>query len=720
MAQSSQSTSKYPFLAGGGEMGELTRNYDWASSPLGTPDQWPQSLRTTLGLLLHSAFPMLLFWGQELTCFYNDAFRPSLGHPGKHPALGKAAPVMWSDIWGFIGPLLQQVQQSGEPVYFEDQLVPFYRNGRIEDIYWTFSYSPAFGDTGQIDGVLVTCTETTNAVLGRRKLENSQLQVLALFEQSPVAIAQIRAPDLVFQLANPFYGDLVGRLPSQLVGNALLDALPELQGQGFDHLLRQVISTGIPYTAYEVAVELVRHKQRETIYVDMTYQPQGESNGAGGADGVAGVLVVCTDVTQQVLARQKLEEAESGLRVAIELAQLGTWSIDVATGGLTYSDRLIEWFGFDPRQQAYHQVIPLLDPQDQERIAQAVARALTPESGGVYDEIYTVIHPQTGQKRILHAHGKTVFDAQGNAIRLNGTAQDITREREIQLALEQQVQLRTQQLAVVNDQLAATNQELQTHLEEYAAINDQLAESNRLLLRSNDSLQQFAYVASHDLQEPLRKIQQFGELLKTEYADREGAGPDYIRRMQAAAGRMGQLIKDLLSFSRISAQGGDLAPVALDQVVVTVLEDLEVSIQEAGAVVEIGPLPVVLGDVLLLGQLFQNLLSNALKFRQPATPPHIRIRSSLRLATELPADVKPSQPSALYHQILVIDNGIGFDEQYRERIFEVFQRLHGKNQYAGTGIGLAICERVVANHGGAITASSQPGQGATFSIFLPV
>src|SRR5579871_3994705 len=144
--QQPQDGATLSFLAGDGEMAELTRNFNWEDSSLGLPGQWPTSLLTTLGILLHSAFPMFLFWGKDLVCFYNDAFRPSLGADGKHPALGKTGKEVWGDIWEQISPWIYQVIETGKPVFFEDQLVPFYRNGQTEDIYWTFSYSPAYGD----------------------------------------------------------------------------------------------------------------------------------------------------------------------------------------------------------------------------------------------------------------------------------------------------------------------------------------------------------------------------------------------------------------------------------------------------------------------------------------------------------------------------------------------------------------------------------------------
>ncbi len=267
----------------------------------------------------------------------------------------------------------------------------------------------------------------------------------------------------------------------------------------------------------------------------------------------------------------------------------------------------------------------------------------------------------------------------------------MTEQRRVQLALEQQVEQRTRQLQ--------------------ASIGD--------LQRSNQNLQQFAYIASHDLQEPLRKVQQFGDLLRHQYASQLGEGTDYLTRMQAAAGRMSTLIRDLLTFSRISTQQEATAPVSLEAVVRAVLTDLELVIQETKAEVNVGSLPTVQGDQSQLEQLFRNLLSNALKFRRASVAPVIHITTQRVAAQDLPAGVRPVREGTAYERIDVSDNGIGFDPKYVDRIFQVFQRLHGKNEFAGTGIGLAICEKVVANHGGAITATGQPGQGATFSVYVP-
>ncbi len=241
----------------------------------------------------------------------------------------------------------------------------------------------------------------------------------------------------------------------------------------------------------------------------------------------------------------------------------------------------------------------------------------------------------------------------------------------------------------------------------------QLEAMNQELLRSNDSLQQFAYVASHDLQEPLRKIQSFGALLQENYGDQLGEfGQDALARMQSAATRMSLLITDLLTYSRISTNRQPFQPVDLDEVLTEVLNDLEVPIKATHAIIDRTPLPTIAGDRTQLRQLFQNLLSNALKF-QPLSDeaneqPHIQIDCQQELID-----------GRVWYDISISDNGIGFDPKYVDRIFQVFQRLHGKQAYAGTGVGLAICKRVIDSHGGTLTAASQPGKGATFQMRIP-
>jgi len=277
------------------------------------------------------------------------------------------------------------------------------------------------------------------------------------------------------------------------------------------------------------------------------------------------------------------------------------------------------------------------------------------------------------------------------------TAQGVRREVEITLvpiAVDQRI---TGVFGVVRD----TTEERR--------IAGELDRALRDLTARNRELQDFAYVASHDLQEPLRKVQAFSDRVMQRYTkDLDPQAVDYLRRIDGAANRMQVLIDDLLAYSRVTSQGQPFAPVDLGDVLDDVLSDLEVRIEDSGAHVEAGPLPVVEGDRTQLRQLLQNLLANAIKFRAPGRPPRIRIE----------AGTTPEQPGSV--RLSVEDNGIGFDPAHAERIFAPFQRLHGRHEYEGTGIGLAVVRRIIERHHGRITAVGHPGEGARFEVTLPL
>jgi PAS domain S-box-containing protein len=233
---------------------------------------------------------------------------------------------------------------------------------------------------------------------------------------------------------------------------------------------------------------------------------------------------------------------------------------------------------------------------------------------------------------------------------------------------------------------------------------------------SNRELQDFASVASHDLQEPLRKIQAFGDRLKMKHGDALGdGGRDYLERMQNAAGRMQTLINDLLTFSRVTTKAQPFVEVDLAEVAAGVVSDLEARVERSGGRVEIGEMLTLDADPLQMRQLLQNLIGNALKFHKPDEPPFVKVWCERAESND--ADAEPAGGELC--RVFVFDNGIGFDEKYLDRIFTVFQRLHGRHAYEGTGVGLAVCRRIAERHGGSITATSEPGRGSTFVVTLP-
>jgi len=267
-----------------------------------------------------------------------------------------------------------------------------------------------------------------------------------------------------------------------------------------------------------------------------------------------------------------------------------------------------------------------------------------------------------------------------------------------------------------------------TDITERKKTEEALAHRTVELTRSNAELEQFAFVASHDMQEPLRKIQAFGDRLKAKCDSANlGEGREYLERMQNAAARMRRLIDDLLTFSRVISRTDPFAPVDLNKVIREVLSDLEVLIEKTGAVVEVGELPTIEADPLHMRQLLQNLIGNALKFHEPGAKPVVKIAGQIVTGSATATETALLRRRAMrdktaeeqFCELTVQDNGIGFEEKYLDRIFAVFQRLHGRQEYEGTGIGLAVCRRIVDRHAGSITAKSRPGEGATFIVMLP-
>ncbi len=675
---------------------------------------------------------------------------------------------------------------------------------------------------------------------GRIDFSQSEATLLSFFEQSPIGIALLDDQELSFRMANPFYGSLVGRTPEQLVGLPLLEALPELKGQGFDELLKEVLRTGIPYVAREVACNLIKDGNLETIYVDLAYQPrQNSSTGL-----VSGILVVATDVTLQVLSQRKLQSDQKRLETILREVPVGILIAD-AKGQLIYGNPPVEqifrhpfreskdmdayerWQLFDPETNepfplesmpmvrtllkgetvvgaemkllrgdgtwGYATVnsVPVFDAsgnveigvaafiditnhklaEEQLRKNEELLRTMIESiSDGIYvgglegitlanqaaldqlgfstreelnrniailaDEIQTrnwktgelipverqafaralggehvtedvlVRHRLTGQQHVVRCAASPVV-IEGNTIAAIAINTDVTVQRNAEEALRQSHQ---------------QYQQLSMHLEKMVdERTHELTIANQDLVRSNENLQQFAYVASHDLQEPLRKIQAFSSMLTRDLQDQlTDRSRDYIRRINNAGARMSELINDLLAFSRVSTRQQHHGLVSLDAVIADILVNFDLLIEQRGVQILINELPVVQGDQMQLSQLFENLLSNAIKFTPPDRVPKISISSEVISSGQLPALIPGHAAVKAYHQISVTDEGIGFDTKYLDRIFQVFQRLHGKGEYPGTGVGLAICKRVVENHRGELYASSTLGKGATFFVYLPI
>jgi len=270
----------------------------------------------------------------------------------------------------------------------------------------------------------------------------------------------------------------------------------------------------------------------------------------------------------------------------------------------------------------------------------------------------------------------------------------------------------------VDDGVAVTFRDISERKEAAQAM----AAANAKLERRNRALRDFAYIASHDLQEPLRKIRAFSNLVIEDYGESvDETGHHYLERMQDAAERMSQLINDLLVYSRITTQAQPFEPVDLEAVAENVRNDLDLRIADVDGTVEVGDLPTVEADPTQIRQLLQNLIGNGLKFHRPDTPPHVQVSATVESAPQdLQQNGRLDASCTELCRLTIADNGIGFEENHADRIFSPFKRLHGRDEYEGTGMGLAICRRIVERHGGDITADSTPGEGTTFTVLLPM
>ncbi|MVM36183.1 PAS domain-containing protein [Spirosoma sp. HMF4905] len=318
------------FLAGGGELGERIRTQDWSNTNLGSPEQWPQSLQSTLGICLNMPSPILICWGDDLIMLYNDAYRLILGE--KHPqALGSKAQAVWPELWATLGPTLNAICTGGQTKGSTNQRLMINRDGVLQTAYFSFSHSPIYNETGGIGGVFCLVTETTDTKLAERQKgeliwagREHERNLATLFEQASVGIAIIGpAPNFILEMANPFYCDLVGRLSDCLIGKPLLDAMPELGEQGIQEVVMQVLKSGVPYVNREMPVVLIRSGQQETIYVDKIYQPRRTTDQSTGIETITGVVVILTDITTMVRARQQIETNERVLDAMFRQTPLG-------------------------------------------------------------------------------------------------------------------------------------------------------------------------------------------------------------------------------------------------------------------------------------------------------------------------------------------------------------------------------------------------------------
>ncbi|REA62864.1 hypothetical protein DSL64_08050 [Dyadobacter luteus] len=734
MAEFSGSRARQLFN-GFSEMHSFCRSFDWSQTPLGSVSDWSTALQTIVQTVLDCPFPSIVLWGDELIQIYNDGYREIMGN--KHPSgLGQPTRQCWPEAWHVNESIYQRVN-AGESVTFSDALFKLNRSGLLEDAWFNVSYSPVTSQPGKIGGVLVIVFETTKLMLEKEKRLKIELQrnfILTLSDalrplSDPQAI-QFEAVSLLgkFLMANRAgYAETQPDIELVAVTRNYTDGVKSIQGiysysdfgtdlyhgliQGKtivrpdvknDPLLTQSEKQAHLQLDLAATVNVPLVKDGNLVAILFVHFDQAKEFSEQEIALIEETAERTWSAVERAKATTELRVSEQQLRAIVEKTTTGFARAGL-DGVLTFvNQRYCQMLGYSAEEIVGKNMQDFTHPEDQARNLELFQRlAKTGESF----ELEKRNIRKDGSVMWVHKSVSALYDENEQIDQLLATYTDITarkmaesalREseslyRELTIQLEQRVQQRT-------FQLESTVADLQ---------------------RSNANLQQFAYIASHDLQEPLRKIHQFGDLLLDAYANPEKDGKLYVDRMLSATRRMSILINDLLDFSRLGSVTEPTQTVDLNDLVREVLGTLEVAITEQQAQIHISDLPSVTGNASQLAQLFQNLISNALKFRSASEIPFIQIGAKRISPQQLPQRVNPVVRAQAYYQIDVSDNGIGFDEKYLDRIFQMFQRLHGKSEYQGTGIGLAICDKVASNHHGGISATSQHDAGSVFSLFLP-
>ncbi|BAV06097.1 PAS domain S-box-containing protein [Filimonas lacunae] len=504
--------------------------------------------------------------GKKLTGVHLDGSMPPIH---MHQFFAEDHPVFTEESWS--GYMIFKHLQNGERITCHAEIRRIYDG--VTFIGWG-----------------ATLRDLRPELAARRVLEESERRFKTLVMACPVPIAVYIGRELRIELVNQALLNTWEK-DSSVVGKTFLQALPEMEGQPFVHILQQVFDTGKVYEAREQMVYLMRKGILSPTYYHFTYTPLLDEQGK-----VYGIMNTAVEITDVVQAKMILAEAE--------------------------------------------------------------------------------------------------------------------------VRLELQVHDRTQELQAATEELQATMEELQSTNEELITTNEELNEANLLLNRSNKELEQYAFVASHDLQEPLRKIRLYAGMMHNNSNVPDDA-KTMLGKIMHSGERMSILIRDLLEFSRLLRNERTLGVVDLNTILLNILSDFEMIIQEKQAVVTYNDLPAVEAEPLQMNQLIFNLVGNALKFTRKEASPHINIAARELSREEVAGHIDVKRQDIRYYAISVADNGIGFDARYADQIFEVFKRLHTRESYPGSGIGLALCRKIVQNHNGWLEVQSEEGVGTTITFVLP-
>ncbi len=894
--------AEFSFLNNGGEMGQLISDIDWSQNPLGNPGHWPQSLYTTLSIILNSKFPMFLFWGPELICFYNDAYRPSLGNNGKHPAaMGQKAIDCWPESWHIIKPLIDKVLATGEATWSEDQLIPIYRNGRIEDVYWTFSYSAVNDESGMPGGVFVTCAETTGRLKSLQEISESKTklefaltaaelgtwelfpktnkiainkrlktwfglledeqfdlsfainvidpaerekvtaaiqwamqyesggvynidykiinplnkeeryvrakgkalfnenkeayrfngilmdvsqevkarQVLIesednfrrLVEQAPLAICVVKEPDNTITIINDRMLKLLGKEINELISKPFFDCLPEAKHKGLEKILTQVYATGENYFSNEMPLNVIYKGLSSILYINLVCEALKDREGK-----MEGVMIVATDVTEQVNAKIKILDAEERARLAADAVDLGTFDLNLLTSELIASARVSNIFGFK-ENVSRKEMLAQVHPDDKQVQIDAHKKAV--EEGFLFYELRIIWKDNT--VHWIRAEGKTYYDELHKPIRLLGTILDITNQREAEedllktnqrLAIALEVgQLGSYELNIETGFVNASEQfrknfgiEKAMPLTQDVILNKIMPGQRERVMEAVESAikNNTVYNEEYQIKWPDNTLHWIKSSAKARY--NKNLKPLMFIGVTADITEHKQLQQQKDDFIGIASHELK-TPVTTIKAYSQLLEEILVAKglkREAAMVTKMGTqinrLTNLIGDLLDVTKInsgklqlnntrfdFNDLVNDIVEDIQN-TIPKVTIVQKLAPAGFVYADKErivqvitnlitnavkysPNKSNIIIHVtkeeteivLCVEDFGVGISKAHQEKVFEQFYRVSGDIQHTfpGLGLGLYISSEIIKRVGGRIWVNSIEGEGSTFCFSLP-
>jgi PAS domain S-box-containing protein len=429
----------------------------------------------------------------------------------------------------------------------------------------------------------------------------------------------------------------------------------------------------------------------QSSYFNFTYKALKDKDGK-----IYGIHHMAVDVTDQVLTRKKIQESEERFRLMVEQAPVAMLVFRGEVLEIVNNEMLV-LMGRD-RSIIGKTLLEAMPELESQPVWEVIKNVYVSGEAFFANEMPVQLIKNGKVELGYYTFSYIPLKEHGKTVGILHVAVDMTTQVKARMAAEE------------------ATKKIETAVIERTK---ELAEVNSSLQKSNAELAQFAYIASHDLQEPLRKIITFSQMLQDSLGEINSTSKNYLERINNSTARMAKLIKDVLGYSQLGHADEVFEMVNLQEILEGARTDYELLIEQKKAIIHCEPLPVIQAIPLQMFQLFGNLLSNSLKYSKPDEPPVITITAAL-LKREVLTEYMKTDLQSEYYKIEFKDNGIGFKQEYAGRIFNIFQRLHGKTEFAGTGIGLAMCKKIAQNHHGDIQAQGKPGYGATFTILLPV